>query len=85
MRPQKITLGEMRDMGVRGVVIYCADYHCSHSVALSADRWPDELNQRVSGSSPGAPTIQSTETRLGRPGCGKAYFPIVRAALARKK
>ena len=33
----------MRDMGVRGVLIYCADYHCSHSVALSADRWPDEL------------------------------------------
>jgi hypothetical protein len=41
MRPQKITFGEMRDMS--GVLIYCADYHCSHSVALSADRWPDEL------------------------------------------
>jgi hypothetical protein len=39
MRPQKITFGEMRDMGVRGVLIYCADYRCSHSVALSADRW----------------------------------------------
>jgi hypothetical protein len=23
---------------VRGVLIYCADYRCSHSVALSADR-----------------------------------------------
>jgi hypothetical protein len=43
MRPQKITFGDMREMGVRGVLIYCADYHCSHSVALSADRWPDEL------------------------------------------
>jgi hypothetical protein len=45
MRPQKITFGEM---GVRGVLIYCADYHCSHSVALSADRWPDEV--RLSGA-----------------------------------
>jgi hypothetical protein len=42
MRAQKITLGEMRDMGVRGVLAYCADYRCSHSVALNADRWPDE-------------------------------------------
>jgi hypothetical protein len=26
-RPQKITFGEMRDeMGVRGVLVYCADY-----------------------------------------------------------
>jgi hypothetical protein len=24
MRPQKITLGEMRDMGVRGILVYCA-------------------------------------------------------------
>jgi hypothetical protein len=43
MRPQQITFGEMREMGVRGVLIYCADYHCSRSVALSADRWPDEV------------------------------------------
>jgi hypothetical protein len=39
-RPQKITFAEMRDMGVRGVVIYCQDYKCSHS---TADRWPDDL------------------------------------------
>ncbi|UFW83775.1 hypothetical protein BjapCC829_27925 [Bradyrhizobium barranii] len=43
MRPQKITFGEMREMGVRGVLIYCADYRCSHHVALSADRWSDEV------------------------------------------
>ncbi|RTE92752.1 hypothetical protein [Bradyrhizobium sp. LVM 105] len=42
-RPVKITFGEMRAMGVRGVLIYCADYRCSHNVALSADRWPDDL------------------------------------------
>jgi hypothetical protein len=34
----------MRDeMGVRGVLVYCADHHCSHSVALSADQWPDNV------------------------------------------
>jgi hypothetical protein len=27
---QKITFGEMRAAGVRGLLIYCADYHCSH-------------------------------------------------------
>ena len=40
-RPQKITFGAMRDMGVRGILIYCSDYRCSHSLAISGDRWPD--------------------------------------------
>jgi len=22
---------------------YCSDYHCSHSIALPADRWPDDV------------------------------------------
>jgi len=34
-RPTKITFGEMRDMGERGLLIYCADYRCSHSIAIS--------------------------------------------------
>jgi hypothetical protein len=29
-RPTKITFAEMRNSGLRGVLIYCADYHCSH-------------------------------------------------------
>ena len=41
--PTKITFGELRDMGVRGVLIYCADYKCSHSIALMADQWADDL------------------------------------------
>ena len=36
-RPQQITFVEMRDLGVRGVLIYCADYRCSHSIAIIAD------------------------------------------------
>jgi len=39
----KITFGEMRASGVRGVLVYCSDYHCSHATAISADRWPDDL------------------------------------------
>jgi hypothetical protein len=33
----------MRKMGVRGVLIYCSDYTCSHSIAVDADRWPDQV------------------------------------------
>jgi len=39
-RPTKITFGEMRDMGVRGLLVYCADYRYSHSIAISGDGWP---------------------------------------------
>ncbi|MGK7062702.1 hypothetical protein AB4853_40210 [Bradyrhizobium sp. 1050_B9_N1_2] len=39
-RQFKITFGEMREMGLRGVLVYC---HCGHHVALNADRWPDNV------------------------------------------
>ena len=42
-RPQKITFAEMRASGVRGLLIYCSDYRCSHSTAISGDRWPDDV------------------------------------------
>ena len=32
-RPQKITFATMRGMGMRGLLVSCADYHCSHSIA----------------------------------------------------
>jgi len=41
-RPQKITLGEKRDSGVPGLLVYCADYHCSHWMAVNADQWSDK-------------------------------------------
>jgi hypothetical protein len=40
---QKITFGEVRESGVRGVLIYCSDYKCSHHIAISADQWPDDV------------------------------------------
>ena len=45
-RPVKITLGEMRGTGVRGLVVFCADYRCSHNITLPpayVDRWPDNI------------------------------------------
>jgi len=42
-RPKKITFAEMREMDVRGILVYCADYRCSHSIALSGDAWPDDI------------------------------------------
>jgi len=40
---QKIAFAEMRESGVRGLLAYCADYHCSHCVAVSGDRWADDM------------------------------------------
>jgi len=42
-RQTKITFGEMRSSGVRGVLVYCSDYKYSHSTASSGDRWPDDV------------------------------------------
>jgi hypothetical protein len=39
-RPQKITFAEMRESGVRGLLVYCANYYCSRSIAISGDQWP---------------------------------------------
>jgi hypothetical protein len=46
MREQKITLGQMRQSGVRGLLVYCADYKCSHLATLTPgniDKWPDSV------------------------------------------
>lgn len=58
-RPTKITFAEMRESGVRGILIYCSDYHCSHSAALSANRWPDDLR------------LSDIEDRFTCTACGK--------------
>jgi hypothetical protein len=58
-RPTKITFVEMREMGVRGILVYCADYRCSHSTAISGDRWPDDLR------------LSDIEARFVCKACGK--------------
>jgi hypothetical protein len=37
------TFAEMRSSGIRSLLIYCADYHCSHWVEVRADQWPDDV------------------------------------------
>jgi hypothetical protein len=39
----KITFAEMRESGAHGLLVYCADYRCSHSIAVSGDSLPDDL------------------------------------------
>ena len=33
----------MRDMGVRGLLIYCSDCRCSHLFTMSGDQWRDDI------------------------------------------
>jgi hypothetical protein len=47
--PHKITFAEMREMGIRGLLIYCADYR-SHSIAISGDAGPMILGCPISTS-----------------------------------
>ena len=46
-------------MGVRGVVVYCADYKCSHSQAMSAEQWADDVR------------LSAIEDRFNCGACGK--------------
>lgn len=39
----KMTFGEMRAMRVRGILIYCSNYKCSHWSAFNADEYLDEM------------------------------------------
>ena len=39
----KITFAELREMGVPGLLICCSDYRCSRSIAISGNRWPDQV------------------------------------------
>ena len=42
----KITLGEMRATGARGLIVFCADDRCSHHISLPpdyVDHWPDRV------------------------------------------
>ena len=74
MRPQKITFGEMRAGGPTGILVYCADYRCSHSMAMPADQWPDDVRLSdieprfiCKGVASAAPTFGRS---LGLPGWG---------------
>jgi hypothetical protein len=49
----------MRSSGVRGVLVYCSDYKCSHSTRLGTAHWPDDTR------------LSDLETRFMYKACGK--------------
>ena len=63
-RPEKITFAEMRSSGVRGLLVYCADYRCSHHVAISGDQWDDDV--RLSDLEPTLGPISAETTSRSR-------------------
>jgi len=40
----KITFGEMRAAGTISILVYSADYKCSPSIAMAADRRGDDVH-----------------------------------------
>jgi hypothetical protein len=50
-RQERITFADMCAAGVPGILVYCSDYKCSHSIALMADRWPVDARAALSGAS----------------------------------
>jgi len=65
-RTQKITFAEMRESGIRGLLVYCADYRCSHSIAISGDAWPDDIR------------LSDIEPRFVYQACGNAGSGVLR-------
>jgi hypothetical protein len=45
--------------GPNGILVYCADYRCSHSIEIAADGWPDEIR------------LSDIEPRFTCTACGK--------------
>jgi hypothetical protein len=33
--------------GPTGIMVYCADYRCSHSIEMSAEQWDDDVRCRI--------------------------------------
>jgi hypothetical protein len=38
-----MTLGNMRELGVRGVLVSCLNHECRHQAVFSADDYADEI------------------------------------------
>jgi hypothetical protein len=56
-RAQKITIGEVRSMGVRGLLVYCADYKCAGRSTLAVGRiklgcliWSPDSTAKLAGA-----------------------------------
>ena len=66
---------------MRGVLVYCADYHCGHSVALSADhcRPGDGISKcDVKGSEPQRWAVLGPGLSSGSGGVATRSFGLMR-------
>jgi hypothetical protein len=61
----------MRSSGVRGFLIYCSDYHCSHWTAINGDRRPDDI--RLSDLEAAVFCDQIFDGCVGRCNCGHSF------------
>ena len=80
-RPQKITFAEMRSSGVRSLLIYCADYHCSHCVEISGDRWPMMFASSILSlglSAAPAVCVAAMSVRIGTRESSRQVFDVPR-------
>ena len=59
-------------MGARGLLVYCAYYRCSHSIAISGDGWPDDVR------------LSDIEPRFVCRACGKRGADVRRISTAAK-
>jgi hypothetical protein len=64
--PQKITFGDMRDSGVRAVLIYCSDYRCSHWIEMIADHGPMIEAERPSSRASSTASVAAEAPMSGR-------------------
>jgi hypothetical protein len=74
----KITFGEMREMGVPGLLVYCSDYHCSHWTVISG-----ELGNRRNLSASLIHLVMQMaykvrQKKRGRPATGKTPIRAIR-------
>ena len=93
--PQKITFGEMRESGVRDVLIYCRDHRCGHHIEINANSWADDvrlsdIEPKFFCQVPPARRGDQTELRTGQDGqrlasatlsCGKNLIAEVAARI----
>jgi hypothetical protein len=68
-RPQKINFSEMRAMGVRGILVYCADYR--HSIRSAAMHGPMTCGRPTSSSGSSARLAAIVARTCGRTHAGR--------------
>ena len=73
---QKITFGQMRASGVRGLLIYCSDFRCSHWTAISGDRFADDFEMMIWHGRPIARKARTVPFCDGNEPCRALHYAL---------